>query len=165
MSGISAWLLSISCVVILSVLAEFVLPEGQINKYTKIIFSFVILLVIIMPLPALFGKDFNFEKFLGKDDISIQENYLYQVNINKLTALTEDITHQIEEEGLQKVKISINADVLTEEMKIFGISVDLREIEFGEKFKSKDIVKAKLKISDIISNFDLLKDVKVEFRS
>ncbi len=164
MNGISAWLLSIACVVILSVLAEFVLPEGQINKYTKVIFSFVILLVIILPLPKLFGKDFNFDKFFGSPDTSIQENYIYQVNINKLTALTDDLSHNIEDEGLLGVKISINADVLCEDMQIFGVCVDLREIEYGEKFGSKDIVKAKVKIGDIISKFDLLKDVKVEFK-
>lgn len=164
MSGISAWLLSIACVVILSVLAEFVLPEGQINKYTKVIFSFVIILVVIMPLPTLFGKDFNIEKFLGGSDTSIQENYIYQVNINKLNALSEDLSNQLEEEGLEKVKLFINADVLSENMKIFDVCVDLREIEYGEKFSSKDIVKAKLKIQDIISKTELLKDVKVEFK-
>ena len=35
MGIVSAWLLSIAGVVILSVLAEFVLPEGQMNRYTK----------------------------------------------------------------------------------------------------------------------------------
>ena len=63
MGAVSAWLLSITGVILLSVLAEFVLPEGQMNKYTKVIFSFVILLVIIMPLPKLFGKDFDISKF------------------------------------------------------------------------------------------------------
>ena len=63
MNAVSSWLLGIACVVIMSVLAEFVLPEGQINKYIKVIFSFFILLVIIMPLPKLFGKDFNINDY------------------------------------------------------------------------------------------------------
>ncbi len=164
MSGISAWLLSIACVVILSVLAEFVLPEGQINKYTKVIFSFVILLVIIMPLPSLFGKEFKFENFLGTGDASIQENYLYQLNINKISAVTEDISEQIEKVGIRGVKISINADVLTDKMEIFAVQVDVREIEYAENCESKDIVKAKMKICDIISGFDLLKTTPVHFK-
>jgi stage III sporulation protein AF len=64
-SGVSQWLLSITGVVLLSVLAEFVLPEGQINKYTKVIFSFVVLLVVIMPLPKLFGKDIDISHFFS----------------------------------------------------------------------------------------------------
>ncbi len=164
MNGFSAWLLSIACVVVLSVLAEFVLPEGQINKYTKVIFSFIILLVIIMPLPSLFGKNFNFDKFLDFGDSQIQQDYIYQVNIDKLDALSDDIMKEIKTNGLENVKISINADVLTENMEIFDIFVDLREIEYADNFKSKDIVKAKLIISDIISTHELLKGVPVEFK-
>ena len=77
MSAISSWLLSIAGVVILSVLSELVLPEGQMNKYTKVIFSFAILLVIIMPLPKLFGKNFDITKFFGQQN-ELQEDYLNQ---------------------------------------------------------------------------------------
>ena len=145
--------------------AEFVLPEGQINKYTKVIFSFVILLVIIMPLPSLFGKDFSLDKFLGTGQAQIQDDYIYQTNIDKLNALTEDVSRKVEKEGLLKVQIFINADVLTQNMEIFGVSVDLCDLEYAPSFGSKDIVKAKLKINDIISSHDLLKGVKVEFRT
>ncbi|MBP3431742.1 MAG: stage III sporulation protein AF [Clostridia bacterium] len=162
MSAVSSWLLGIAGVVLLSVLAEFVLPEGQINKYTKVIFSFVILLVIIMPLPNLLGKEFDISNFLGEEH-TLQEDYLYQLNLDKLTALNEDVLSQIQEKGLQNVEVSINANILAENLEIFGICVDLRDIEYTESFASKDITKAKLIISEIISGFDLLKNVKVEF--
>lgn len=162
MSAVSSWLLGIAGVVLLSVLAEFVLPEGQINKYTKVIFSFVILLVIIMPLPNLLGKEFDISNFLGEEH-TLQEDYLYQLILDKLTALNEDVLSQIQEKGLQNVEVSINANILAENLEIFGICVDLRDIEYTESFASKDITKAKLIISEIISGFDLLKNVKVEF--
>ena len=74
MDVVSSWLLGIACVVILSVLAEFVLPEGQINKYIKVIFSFFILLVIIMPLPKLVGKEFNINDYFFNQP-SLQEDH------------------------------------------------------------------------------------------
>ena len=163
MSAVSSWLLSIACVVILSVLAEFVLPEGQINKYTKVIFSFVIMLVIIMPLPKLFGKDINFSELLGHYDSNLQEDYLFQLNIDKITALTDELSEKIENEGLRNVRVRINASVLTKELEIYGIFVDLCDIEYDKKFGSKDIVKAKLRICELASEFDILKDIKVEF--
>lgn len=163
MSGISAWLLGIAGVVILSVLSELVLPEGQINKYTKVIFSFVILLVIISPLPKLFGKDFDFNKFLGAGSGQLQENYLYQLNINKLSALTQDITDEVKQQGMRNVEVSINANVLCENLEIYSIFVDLCDIEYEEKFGNKDISKAKLKIRNIIDGFSILKDVEVKF--
>ncbi len=163
MSTVSSWLLSIACVVILSVLAEFILPEGQINKYIKVIFSFVIMLVIIMPLPKLFGKDINFSQLLGNYDSELQEDYLYQLNLDKVTAITDELNSKVEKEGMLNVRIRINANVLTTDLEIYGVFVDLCDIEYTAKFGSKDIVKAKLKIVDITKEFELLRNVKVEF--
>ncbi len=148
--------------ILLSVLSEFVLPEGQINKYTKVIFSFCILLVIIMPLPKLFGKDFDLSKFFGSD-ATLQENYLEQINLDKLSAIQEDLSKDIEEAGLKNVVVSINANIFGENLEIYSCFVDLRDIEFSPNFKSKDKVSAKLKILDLIEGYDLLKDVEVKF--
>ncbi|MDE6583059.1 MAG: stage III sporulation protein AF [Clostridia bacterium] len=162
MSAISGWLLSITGVILLSVLAEFVLPEGQINKYIKVIFSFIILLVVIMPLPKLFGKNFDLSKFFGGEAV-LQEDYLYQLNIDKLSALNTEIGQKIQDAGLRNVEVSINANVLEEKMEIFGVYVDLCDIEYSEKFGSKDITKAKAKIKEIIRGFSLLENVEVSF--
>lgn len=162
MSEISSWLLSITGIILLSILSEFVLPEGQINKYTKIIFSFVILLVIILPLPKLFGKDFNLSNFLNYND-QLQEEYLEQVNLDKLTAISDTLSKSIEEQGLKKVEVSINANIFSEKLEIYGIYVDLCDIEYDKTFGNKDITKAKLKILEIIEDFSMLNGVEVKF--
>jgi len=162
MSGISSWLLGIAGIVILSVLTEFVLPEGQINKYIKVIFSFVTLLVIIMPLPKIFGKEFDISKFFGSDS-SLQKDYLEQVNLDKLTALNKSLAEDVKEQGLCYVEISINANILSEELEIYGIFVDLSALEFEPKFGSHDITKAKLKIIETIKSYSILKNVEVKF--
>lgn len=162
MSAVSGWLLSITGVILLSVLAEFVLPEGQINKYIKVIFSFVILLVVIMPIPKLFGKGFDISKFFGNESI-LQEDYLYQLNADKLTAINTEISEKIHKAGLRNVEVSINANVLDKDMEIFGVYVDLCEIEYAENFGNKDITKAKAKIKEIIKSISLLENVEVSF--
>ncbi len=162
MGAISSWLLSIAGVVILSVLSELVLPEGQINKYTKVIFSFAILLVIIMPLPKLFGKNFDISKFFGQQS-ELQEDYLYQLNLDKVTALSDDFSKKVESEGMKRVKISINANILSEKLEIFSVYVDLCDIEYTKEFGNMDIARAKIKILDIAKSFELLKDVEVRF--
>ncbi len=162
MSAISSWLLSIAGVVILSVLSELVLPEGQMNKYTKVIFSFAILLVIIMPLPKLFGKNFDISKLFGQQN-ELQEDYLYQLNLDKVTALSNDFSSRVESEGMKKVKISINANILAKKLEIFSVYVDLCDIEYTKDFGNIDITRAKMKILDIAKTFELLKDVEVRF--
>ncbi len=163
MSGISAWLLGIAGVVILSVLAELILPEGQMNKYIKVMFSFVILLVIISPLPSLLGMEFSFESIFEGSSTELQEDYLYQLNLDKLTAVSEDLSASIEEVGLKNVQISINANILSDNLEIKSIYVDLSEIEYDQNFVSKNIVSAKTTITEIISQFSLLQNVEVNF--
>lgn len=163
MSGVSSWLLGIAGVVILSVLAELVLPDGQINKYIKVIFSFMILLVIIAPLPGLFGKEYDFNKFFGGESTELQEDFVYQNNLDKLTALTEDITSKIESAGLKNVEISINANILSEVFEVKSIYVDLSKMQYDANFENKTIDNAKQTIEKIIHNFSILEDVEVTF--
>ncbi|MBP3619369.1 MAG: stage III sporulation protein AF [Clostridia bacterium] len=162
MSAVSSWLLSIAGIIILSVLAEFVLPEGQINKYIKVIFSFIILLVIIMPLPKLFGKNFDISQYFNSE-LQLQEDYLYQLNIDKLEAINTEISQELEKENLEKVKVSINANVLCEKLEIFGIYVDLCDLEYYETSDNIDISKTKEKIVNILKQFEELKSVEVKF--
>lgn len=163
MSGVSSWLLSIAGVILLSVLAELILPEGQMNKYTKVIFSFVVLLVIILPLPKLFGKDFNLEKFFDYGENTLQEDYLYQINLDKLTSLNEDIAEELEVSGLKNVVVSINANILAEKLEIFDVFVDLCDLEYSENFESKNIAQAKQTVVQIIKKHQLLEAVEVKF--
>ncbi len=162
MSGISSWLLGIAGVVILSVLAELILPEGQINKYIKVIFSFATLLVIIAPLPSLIGKEFDFSNFF-ESTTELQEDFLYQINIDKLNAINEDLTSEIKAEGLSGIEIYINANVISETLEIYSIYVDLCDIEYNENYENKNITSAKATILNIIKSNSLLENVTVTF--
>jgi stage III sporulation protein AF len=163
MQAVSAWLLCICGVVILSVLAQLILPEGQMNKYCSMIFSFMILLVIIIPLPKIFGKDFDFSTIFGGTETSLQEDYLQQLNLDKLTSISEGINTQIEQRGLLGVVVSINANIFADELEIYNILVDLRDLEYAENFESKNITSAKATILDVIGGIVQLKNVEVKF--
>lgn len=163
MAKISSWLLAITGVIILSVLAEFILPDGKLNKYIKAIFSFVILLVIIMPLPKLLGKDYDISKWFNSNESVLQEDYLYQLNLDKVTALNKKISDRILQEGYKNVEVSINANVLTSNLEIFGVYVDLENLKFDEKVKDRSIGATKLKITEIIEENQILKGTKIRF--
>ena len=162
MSTISSWLLSIAGIVVLSVLTEFVLPDGQINKYVKVVFSFIVLLVIILPIPKLLKSDFNLSQFMG-EEVGLQQDYLEQINLNKVTALTEEINSKIVDSGLQNVEVAINSNIFAEKLEIYGISVDLREMIYAENFENKNISSAKEKIIQIIRSMSIFDGVEVKF--
>jgi len=161
-STISSWLLSIAGIVVLSVLTEFVLPDGQINKYVKVVFSFIVLLVIILPIPKLLKSDFNLSQFMG-EEVGLQEDYLEQINLNKVTALTEEINSKIVGSGLKNVEVAINSNIFAEKLEIYGISVDLREMIYAENFENKNISSAKEKIIQIIRSMSIFDGVEVKF--
>lgn len=52
---LTAWLTGITGVIALGVLLEILLPEGQTGKYVKGAFSLLVILVIVSPLPTVFG--------------------------------------------------------------------------------------------------------------
>ncbi len=121
MNSVSMWILSVAGIVVISVLLELVLPEGQINKYVKSIFSFIVLLVIILPLPKLFNKDFSIDNIFQSQEVSLQEDYLHELNISKLSAIKLSLDDEFEDMGYGNIEISISASVLQEELEIYII--------------------------------------------
>ncbi len=157
MQAVSSWLLSIAGVIILSVLCEFVLPDGQINKYVRLIFSFITLFVVIAPLPKLVGINMDFSDFYTYDG-GYQEEYLYELNSNKLNALTENLNSAIAEQGYSGVVVSLSANVFAEELELYDVYVDIESASFG-KGTTKE--KAKEVITDILDYLN----IPIEFSS
>ena len=155
----SEWLLSIAGIILLSVLCEFILPEGQINRYIRGIFAFITIFVIIAPLPKLFNKEMDFSNFLSSYDIELQEDYLYEINLSKLNALQNDIINELENRGIENVKISYSANV--ENMDIFEITADLRDMSFSEN--SMNTQKAKDEIMEVIKSISIFKNVEIAY--
>ena len=155
----SEWLLSIAGIILLSVLCEFILPEGQINRYIRGIFAFITIFVIIAPLPKLFNKEMDFSNFLSSYDIELQEDYLYEINLSKLNALQNDIISELENRGIENVKISYSANV--ENMYIFEITADLRDMSFSEN--SMNTQKAKDEITKVIKSISIFKNVEIAY--
>ena len=163
MSAVSSWLLSITCVILLSVLAEFVLPDGQVNKFIKVVFSFVILLVIILPLPTLIRSDFDLSNYM-EQETSLQDDFLEQVNLDKLNSLSESVNTQISNAGIKNVEVAIGGNIFAKTLEIYSIVADLRNIEYDSSFTNKNIESAKAVIIQIIRKHEALNGVEVRFR-
>ena len=149
MSSVSSWVLSIAGIICISVLVELIMPEGQMNKYIKNVLSFIIVLVIILPLPKLINKDLNSPIF-DYTEIEIQEDYLIEFNKSKLNALTKMIENDIKELGYEGVTISIKAEFFDEKIEYKSVFVNLTKLVITEEAKHKDILEIKEEIGDEI---------------
>lgn len=141
MANISTWLLSIAGVSILSILVDVILPSGQTNKYIKGIFAFCMILVIISPIPKLINKDFNLDNIIIVEDITIDKEFIYQSNRDKLTLVKSQIESELEELGITSVYVSVNGDIFSEKMKIENVFVDLSEMVINENVQHTNIEK------------------------
>lgn len=149
---ISTWIMSIAGIICLSVIVELMLPDGQMNRYIKGIFSFVIILVIIMPIPNLIGKEINFSNIFDYDNVAVDEDYIYQLNLDKINIVRDEIENDIQLHGYENVKIYIDCDIFDNAMKFESITVDITNLVISENAEHKNIAKIKDDITDIIQS-------------
>ncbi len=162
-ASLSAWIMSIAGIICLSVLIELVLPNGQMSKYIKGIFSFIIILVIISPIPKLLQKDFDFSNMFGSSEIKVQEDYLYQLNLNKVSAMQKSINEQIEKCGYENVNARIDSDIFASKIEIKAVYVDISLLIISENAVHKDIIDAKKDMLKIVTTVVQIQNERVVF--
>ncbi len=156
---VSSWLLSLAGIAAFSVLIDVILPNGQTNKYVKGMFAFVMLLVIIAPLPALLKKDFNVENFFSSSQIEIDHDFVYQANRTKLSFLEKQLTKQLESSGFDGVVVAVNGDIFKTDMQIENVFVDLRNVVIKSENKHIYIKKT---VYEIVLNVANISKEKVQ---
>lgn len=150
LSELSNWILSIAGIICVSVIVELILPDGQMNRYIKGIFSFIIILVVIMPIPKLLYRDLDFSNIFDNSGYEIDSDYLYQVNLDKMNSVKNEIEKQIEKRGYLNVVVSINCDIFDNSMQYKSIFVDLSDLVISGQAEHNNISKIKKDISSII---------------
>ena len=136
---ISSWVLSIAGVVVLSILFDLFVPDGKLNSCIKTIFNFVIIIVVITPIPELLNKDFDTSTMFSNSQVVLQEDYIYQLNRDKLTMLETTMEETLSSEGYKNIDISISANIFVIEMKIETIFVDLGNLVIQQKDENINI--------------------------
>lgn len=162
-STLSGWVLSIAGVVSLSVIVELIMPEGSLNKYIRGVFSFIIMLVIIAPLPNLVGKNFDFSNISLEGQYQLQEDYIYQMNVYKTQALQNDISNQIKQSGYDNVVVSVSSENYSSQFKIKAIYVELANLVINGQAQHTNIVDIEKEILQIILSRANVDEAEVHF--
>lgn len=157
MSGISSWILSIAGVCVLGVLVDLILPSGQTKKYIKGIFAFITVLVVISPLPSLVNSNFSLSTIFGDEQtIVIQEDFIYEVNKQRLSSIENMIEMDLSEQGIEDVDITLSANIFSDELSIDAVFVDLSRMVLSSNLQHKDI--NELVIKSVLKYVQIEKD-------
>ncbi|MEG1752017.1 MAG: hypothetical protein RR140_00720 [Clostridia bacterium] len=139
MEGMSGWILSIAGVCLLSVMIDLILPEGKTTSAIKNVFSYIIVLVIIAPLPKLVGKKIDLSNIWNKTEIVLQDNFLETVNRTKLDKIEKQIEDDLKAKKIENVQVFLSANVFSSNMEIETVFVDLFNLPQTDKNQTKTI--------------------------
>lgn len=149
MSSISAWVISITGVCVLSVLVDLIVPEGKMSTSIKNVFSYVVVLVAIAPLPGLIKGDFSLDGIFSNVELDIQDEYIYNINQAKLDKWTETIEIELEGVGIFGAVVSISANIFESNMQIDAVYVDLYNAVITENLQNTNI---QTEVVDVVIN-------------
>ena len=110
MSGLAAWILSILGVVIIGSIIDLLLPSGKMNKYIKVVFSTVTVLIIILPLPSLFKNGCSADNIFFTEDITIDESYINKIDDYKKESVIKGLKEALSNDGIILKDVYIEGD-------------------------------------------------------
>ena len=139
--NLSAWVLSIVGIVVLTLMVDIIIPEGKTGKYIKGVFATLTVFVIAMPLPKIFNSEFDLEEFLQQNtsasaDYDVLENIYYM----RLERLEQKIITSAESEGIKNMEVKINALNNNSFVEIQSIEINLKNVVIEEKNPNINIV-------------------------
>ena len=138
MSGISSYILSIAGIIVVSLIVELVMSEGELSKFVKSIFSFFTIAVIIAPLPNLLSKE-GVSSVFDISNYELQEGYIVTLNKSRLETMATEEEVFLTNEGYKGIQITlISLNMEEPEMKISKVEVDLKELSFLENAEHKE---------------------------
>ena len=137
----SSWVISIVCVVLLGLVADIMLPEGQINKYVKSVFAIITIFVIVSPLPGLFN-DFSQNTndfFTSNNEFVLNEDFLNEVIYEKQKEKQALLKNVFEQNGFNNVGIDIICDDQSVVFKIKYVQLDIKNVVIQNEDKNINI--------------------------
>lgn len=141
------WILNIVGMVFVGVVLDALLPNGKISIFIKSIFAIFVLYVIVYPLPKIFNANLN---VFNTPEIETNLNFIINTNLQKITAVENDLVLLFEDEGFENVGVMVSANIYEEEFKVKKIHVDLLNMVLKTADKH---INTNDKITDIITSY------------
>ena len=156
----SSWILSIAGICLLSVVIDLILPDGSMNSHIKRVFSYIIVLAVLMPFANLIKGGFNLEDVFSEVEINIQDDFIYNINQAKLDSWLKEINEAINNKKIVGVTVSISANIFESDMIIDAVYVDLYNAVINTNDKNIDIM---TEVKSVVIGILNIKEDKIIF--
>lgn len=131
MEFFSAYILSIVGIVILGVIVDLVLVDGQVKKYVKSVFVLFVIFTLVAPLPNLVNNIKNGQVELPSTEVGIDEGYLDIILRQKNKAVINSVERALVDAGISGAEVSVDAEYADNIYTINSIVLDLEKVGFA----------------------------------
>jgi len=126
---ISSWIISIVGIVILGVLIDLILPEGQMQKYIKSIFSVIVVLTMVSPVLNIDLNKIEFNKFIyNESSIELNDKYLKNYNEDYKKTLERLLENSLEDKGYKNVSVEISYNLSNNYFEIQKVVLNIKNL-------------------------------------
>ena len=154
----AGYILSILGIVVAGVFIDIIIPSGTISKYIKSIYAIFVLAVIITPIIKFFNNNQGFN--LQYQEYEINQNVINYIQTNKIATIENDITLELENEGLFNIDIIINYSIDNNELSINSCTINLENLVISSD--NQHINKYEI-IKEIVREYTNLTDEEMIF--
>ncbi len=134
MSALAAWITAIFVAVVIAIGAELLFSDTRMSKFIRSVTAIVILLVIVMPIPALVKNGFS----IGGDDtaennMQLDESFIGFVDEKRINAVEAALVGELKNAGISGAAIKITRAGNGEKTKIVQVEINLADSVIDEK--------------------------------
>lgn len=131
MEFFSSYILSIVGIILLGVIVDLMLVDGQVKKYVKSIFVLFVIFTLVAPLPNLVNNIKSGEITIPSTEVDIDESYLDIILRQKDNATILAINKAMEDRDIEGTIISVDSSYEKNIYTINYIVVDLEEVKYS----------------------------------
>lgn len=134
MSALAAWITAIFVAVVIAIGAELLFSDTRMSKFIRSVTAIVILLVIVMPIPALVKNGFS----IGDDDtaennMQLDESFIEFVDEKRINAVEAALVGELKNAGISGAAVKITRAGNGEKTKIVQVEINLADSVIDEK--------------------------------
>ena len=139
-----SWILNIVGIVFIGVIIEIILPDGKSNTFIKHIFNIFMLFVIVAPITKIVNNGLSYIN----NTVEIDNQYIYQINLEKINSLEVDIKKELEKIDVNNTSVIVNANIFGESFCVESIYLDVSNSDI-DNTKYKSIIDLIVKLTNV----------------
>lgn len=134
MSALAAWITAIFVAVVIAIGAELLFSDTRMSKFIRSVTAIVILLVIVIPIPALVKNGFSIcGDDTAENNMQLDELFIGFVDEKRINAVEAALVGELKNAGISGAAVKITRAGNGEKTKIVQVEINLADSVIDEK--------------------------------